>query len=87
MNNIIEQRTARSPVAELRDEDLTDEDGTCQLIGGELTPIHRSTLWRGIAAGRYPKPLKIGPSLNRWKVGEVRGVVAAAAAARETAAA
>lgn len=73
--------------ADLTDDDLVDEPTLCRILGGEHTPIHRSTLWRGIADGRYPKPLKVGPSINRWRVGEGRAVVAAAVAARDSKAA
>lgn len=63
--------------------DLVDEATACQIIGGENTPIHRSTLWRGINAGRYPKPLKIGPGTNRWRVSELVAVLERAAAERD----
>jgi predicted DNA-binding transcriptional regulator AlpA len=62
--------------------DLADEATACRILGGEDTPIHRSTLWRGINAGRYPKPLKVGPSSNRWFVRELLAVHDRAAAAR-----
>jgi predicted DNA-binding transcriptional regulator AlpA len=35
---------------------------TCRFFGN----IHPSTLWRGIRAGRYPAPIRIGPQLRRW---------------------
>ncbi|MFC5387570.1 helix-turn-helix transcriptional regulator [Aquamicrobium segne] len=63
--------------------DLADEATACRIIGGENTPIHRSTLWRGINAGRYPKPLKIGPATNRWRVNELMAVLEKAAADRD----
>ena len=63
--------------------DLADEAAACRIIGGENTPIHRSTLWRGINAGRYPKPLKVGPASNRWRVSELLDVLETAAAERE----
>lgn len=69
-------------VSELRDDDLVAEDLACRIVGGEHHPIHRSTLWRGIRSGLYPQPLKVGPSTNRWKVGELRAVIARAADAR-----
>lgn len=50
---------------------LVDEAGACRRIGGENTPIHRSTLWRGIRAGRYPQPLKRGTRINRWSVDDI----------------
>jgi predicted DNA-binding transcriptional regulator AlpA len=44
------------------DGELMDQPATCWFFGN----IHPSTLWRGIAAGRYPKPIKTGPNTNRW---------------------
>ena len=35
---------------------------TCEFFGG----IDASTLYRGIKAGRYPKPVKVGPNSSRW---------------------
>jgi len=70
----------------LSDDDLVDEATACRLIGGSNTPIHRSTLWRGVNAGRYPKPLKISPSTNRWRVGELRKMLDDLAAERQVAA-
>lgn len=75
------------PLAKLSDDDLVDEPTFCRIIGGDHTPIHRSSLWRGISAGRYPKPMKIGPGTNRWRVGEGRAVLRRAAAERDGAAA
>lgn len=63
--------------------DLADEATACRIIGGENTPIHRSTLWRGISAGRYPKPLKVGPGTNRWRISELASVLEKAAAKRD----
>jgi predicted DNA-binding transcriptional regulator AlpA len=62
--------------------ELIDESAACRVLGGEHTPIHRSSLWRGIGAGRYPKPLKVGPSTNRWSKAELLEVLDRAAAAR-----
>lgn len=63
--------------------DLVDERTACRILGGEQSPIHRSTLWRGIKAGRYPKPLKMGVSLNRWRQAELLAVHDQAAAERD----
>jgi predicted DNA-binding transcriptional regulator AlpA len=38
---------------------------TCQFFGGSK-PINPATLYRGIKAGRYPAPVKIGPNISRW---------------------
>lgn len=64
--------------------DLVDETMACRILGGSETPIHRSTLWRGINAGRFPKPLKIGVASNRWRTSDLVDVIDRAAAARDT---
>lgn len=51
-------------------EKVLDIDAVCQLIGGSK-PINRSTLYRGIKAGTYPRPVKIGPNMSRWREGDV----------------
>lgn len=63
-------------------DDLVDEACACRIIGGLNSPIHRSTLWRGIKAGRYCKPLKVGPNINRWRRLELVACLQKAAAAR-----
>ncbi|WP_192246181.1 helix-turn-helix transcriptional regulator [Mesorhizobium silamurunense] len=68
----------------LSDDDLVDDKIACQLIGGSTSPIHRSTLWRGINAGRYPKAIKVAPGTNRWRVGELRRAIDQFAAERES---
>ena len=35
------------------------------------TGLTRSTLYRYIADGRLPRPLKVGPSAVRWRASEV----------------
>ena len=39
---------------------------TCRYFGGDDSPIDPSTLYRGIKAGIYPRPIKIGPKSSRW---------------------
>lgn len=62
--------------------DLIDEPTACRLLGGEQTPIHRSTLWRGINDGRFPPPLKIGRQTNRWRASEIVNFLEKAASER-----
>jgi predicted DNA-binding transcriptional regulator AlpA len=50
--------------------DLIDKREVCRLFGGSK-PIDASTLYRGIAAKRYPKPVKVGPGSSRWLRSEV----------------
>ena len=65
--------------------DLLSEIQICALLGGRHTPIHRSSLWRGVKLGFYPRPLKIGPGgfINRWLAGEIFDVIEAARVARD----
>lgn len=37
-----------------------------------VVPVSASTLWRWVRAGTFPAPLKIGPNITAWKVGDVR---------------
>lgn len=46
-------------------DDLLDRDAVCRLFGG-TRPLNPSTIYRGIRAGRYPAPVKIGPGASRW---------------------
>jgi predicted DNA-binding transcriptional regulator AlpA len=33
-----------------------------------LLPISRSSWWAGVASGRYPKTVNIGPRITAWPV-------------------
>lgn len=35
-------------------------------------PFTASSLWRKVAAGTFPKPVKLGPRTTAWKVSDVR---------------
>ena len=56
---------------------------TCAFFGGDR-PIHYSTLYRGIAAGRYPRPVAVGPNTKRWQRVECEAALRALAARRDT---
>ena len=43
-------------------------------------PFSAPTLWRKVAAGDFPKPLKLSERVTVWKVGEVRTWMEAQAA-------
>jgi predicted DNA-binding transcriptional regulator AlpA len=45
---------------------LMDKDETCRFFGGTTRPINAATLYRGIQAGRYPKPIHPGVNSSRW---------------------
>jgi len=67
----------RSPETEI-DVDASSSDDQLMSLGAVLEffggdrPIHFSTLYRGIANGRYPKPIPIGPNTKRWLRSECR---------------
>jgi predicted DNA-binding transcriptional regulator AlpA len=63
------------------DEHL-DEDAACAFIGGSK-PIHPSTLWRGVKAGRFSRPIKIGPQSVRWRRSELQRDIERMAAERD----
>jgi len=50
-----------------------------QIIGDPKTspPTHalinvsKSTWWKGVAEGRYPQPLKIGPRTTVWRAKDI----------------
>ena len=40
-----------------------------------VIPISRSTWWAGIARGRFPKPVKLGPNTTAWRVEDIRALM------------
>jgi prophage regulatory protein len=40
-----------------------------------LFPISKSTWWAGVKAGRFPKPIKLGPRITAWRVEDIRSLV------------
>ena len=61
--------------------DLLDRVEVCRRFGGSK-PIDPATLYRGIKAGRYPSPIKVGPNSSRWLRSEVDAALAAMVEAR-----
>jgi prophage regulatory protein len=46
-----------------------------------LLPFSAPTLWRKVAAGTFPKPIKLSQRVTGWKVSEVRAWMTAQALA------
>lgn len=42
----------------------------CQVL--QMFPISRTTLWRKVNAGEFPKPHKLGPRTTVWDMDELR---------------
>ncbi|MEJ1935477.1 AlpA family phage regulatory protein [Nostoc sp. NIES-2111] len=40
-----------------------------------ILPIARSTWWKGVADGRYPKPVKLGPRITAWRADDIRALL------------
>ena len=38
-------------------------------------PVSKSTWWAGVKAGRYPKPVKLGPQITAWRVEDIRALI------------
>ena len=51
--------------------ELWDRQTVLAFYGG-TKPINVSTLYKGMASGRYPKPVNVGPNTVRWIAGECR---------------
>ena len=54
-----------------------------QIVGNKRTtpptpaiiPISPSSWWAGVASGRYPKPVKLGPRTTAWRVEDIRALI------------
>ena len=53
------------------EDELLDVYEACRVIGGSR-PINPATLWRGIKAGRYARPINIGVQSVRWRRSELQ---------------
>ena len=48
-----------------------------QILGPDgPIPVSKSSWWAGVAAGRYPQPLKLGPRITVWRAEDKAAVVA-----------
>ena len=63
-----------SPQDSPASRDFAPDDGAPELMAkpavlkmfGGTKPINSATLYRGIAQGRFPRLIKIGPKTSRW---------------------
>ena len=39
-------------------------------------PVGKSTWWAGVASGRFPKSVKLGPRTTAWRVEDIRQLLA-----------
>jgi prophage regulatory protein len=38
--------------------------------------VAKSTWWAGVAKGRFPQPVKLGPRITAWREEDIRALVA-----------
>ena len=38
-------------------------------------PVSKSTWWQGVRDGRFPKPVKLGPTTTAWRVEDIRRLI------------
>ena len=41
----------------------------------QIIPISRSAWYQGIADGKFPKPIKLGPRSSAWRVEDIRELI------------
>lgn len=41
-----------------------------------IIPVKKSTWWLGVAQGRFPKPVKLGPRVTAWRAKDISALVA-----------
>lgn len=57
---------------------LPDSANVRQPVVEALFACSSASVWRGVAAGRIPKPRKLSPRTTCWNVGELRKALAEA---------
>jgi len=38
-------------------------------------PISRSAWWAGVASGRFPKPVRLGPKTTAWRASDIKALI------------
>ena len=52
-----------------------------QIVGDQkrgippIIPVSRSTWWLGVKTGRFPQPVKLGPSTTAWRAEDIRDLI------------
>lgn len=41
----------------------------------KFIPVSKAAWWAGVASGRYPKPVKLGPRTTAWRVEDIRALI------------
>ncbi len=40
-----------------------------------IIPVGKSSWWAGVANGRYPQPVKLGPRTTAWRCEDIRALI------------
>jgi predicted DNA-binding transcriptional regulator AlpA len=75
MNQEMRSKLLGSTRVSLGSTTLLDRKAVEVLFGG-TKPLHASTIYRHIAAGRIPSPIKISPGCSRWSLAECEAALA-----------
>lgn len=76
------QSTPLPPTGYLR---LADIVGSARLGKPAIIPVSKSTWYAGVAAGRYPQPVKLSERCVAWRVEAILALIEQAAAGRDAA--
>jgi predicted DNA-binding transcriptional regulator AlpA len=66
---------------------MTDQDAflrLAQIIGDRrrnippIIPVSAATWWRGVRAGRFPQPVRLGDRITVWRARDIRALIEAA---------
>jgi prophage regulatory protein len=41
----------------------------------QYIPVGKTTFWNGVKAGRFPKPVKLGPRITAWRCEDIRALI------------
>ena len=40
-----------------------------------MLPMGKSTWWKGVKSGRYPRGIKLGPKITVWRLSDILGLL------------
>ena len=72
MDDLTDQTPHNPATPDPAEDELWDVQKVLEYFGGGSKPIHISTLYRGIDAKIYPKPINVSLNIVRWVPRECR---------------
>jgi prophage regulatory protein len=40
----------------------------------EIIPVSKSSWWAGVASGKYPQAVKLGPRITCWRLSDIESI-------------